>query len=304
MKPIGYGEPTDTDPWDEDNTVVVRPSDAAAWCHMQNAYRGHPDYKWSSSPAIVQGTVTHKGIEEGITSKCSEDWADKWGDTDLIRDEIHASLVEDGIDPSVTDGYSLYAMCNTVISALNSWQRVVWDPFLQYSEVLAMERQVRLPLGVSPLSGRAVVLRGTADLVLRGGVWDWKTSGKGWREGKGIESLQPPLYAWLNEDLIGTTTGAQFTFWIYNVKDGAWSSRLVTVTDGQVEAAKQKVFAHAIQQEGGLVHATPYKDTFGKISRAWHCHQDRCPAWEPCQFKHLVRDDHDLNKQANTGWQA
>lgn len=178
------------------------------------------------------------------------------------------------------------------VDEVRSAIRSLAEFFMPHQEdILFLEDKMYYPLGEYE-DGRFIWLQGTPDVVMTHEILDWKTGKRAWTKFQSAASPQPSLYRRMvqwNHDI----DPPKFRFVAYNRGNGQWLTDVTDRTDAEIEAALKNIFQYGIQIAAQAFPAKPFKDTFGKKTRAWYCSTTWCDAWDVCEFKEVreVKED-------------
>lgn len=298
----GYGDHVEAE-IDEENDIIISQStiESMLLCPARVGLADEPGFVKSVSEAMLFGTLVHKLAERVVDGSVTT--------KDYTNQGIEETWVElakdDGVDLlSVGTAERIDASVDEARFALQSfaaWWNVEGKPYTNFD----VEWRIHRPLGTLP-DGRNVWVGGTPDLVAwtednAPKLYDWKTAGRGWNEGKGLVRIQSPLYTWL---ALGEPDEASvdFDYIVWNRKSGRWDRHPLVITPGNIHAAKRTAWMWAKQIAAGSFPGTPGGESYGKYRRGWHCSAKYCGAWEICPFKGLIPDDVDLEEKISYGW--
>lgn len=296
----------DQDPWSDD-AIVVRQSEYQMMCHAELLYRDHADYKWVISEPLLVGSMAHVAFESLIKSDDPAKTLKYWALIPNVRKEILKFLKReeklDEVSASILMGgqAKLESVAREVSNVATTWYHTWWVPWGSKMEILSIEEERRRVLGTSPTTGKLIVLRGAADLVVHRELWDWKTARYGWKDGKATARVQSPLYAWLYEDLLDGVD-VDFHYLIWNRDKAYLDTRTVHVEQIQVDAALRAMYQFGLTQEAQAHVPTIVDSTWKGDKRGWWCQPKYCAAWEACEFKGLINDGRDLDEKIPLTW--
>ena len=272
-------EPVDGDVFLSQTTV-----NNALLCGGRILYRKSEGYNFDPSEAMSFGTMVH-GMAEADLGLLGLPVCGQWSPEgveamwrDGLLNERDGSFDLDSlasrkrVDKSVEEA---------LLANVRWHEQVVPVLDLAPGEEMLVEQRVTKQLGTLP-DGRAVWFGGTADLVLprRAEIVDWKTAGRGWDQSKADFTPQATYYSWLYGIY-------NHTYWVWNRRAKEWSGYTTSRTEEQVDSALRVAWQVARQMADGTLTASPLQDTFGKVSRGWHCSAKFCGAWDICEFKYL-----------------
>ena len=166
---------------------------------------------------------------------------------------------------------------------------------------MLIEQRLEAPLGILP-NGREVWLHGTGDLLYKDLAvgYDWKTSGRDWKEGRATYLGQPSSYQylhWYNHDVWVD----EWRYWIYDRGRGQWVLHTTRRDRQQVMSWLRHAFGIACAIDAGVVYYTPTQHPYGKSERGWWCSPKYCSAWDHCPGKYLA-DEFDEKQSAIINW--
>lgn len=299
----GYGDNYDGE-MDEVKDLIISQStiESMQLCPARVGLSGEPGFVKTVSEAMSFGTLVHALVEKVVTGAVTT--ADY---TNQGIEQLWADLaLEDGFDlHTVATGERIDASVDEARFALSSFA-AWWNIEARAVDVLETEERKYKHLGTLPALpvGRQVWVGGTPDCVAaRGAVtklYDWKTAGRGWNEGKGLVRIQSPIYTWLA--LGDIEREVEFDYIVWNRRAGQWDRHPLRITPANVQAAKQTAWMWAKQIDAGAYPGTPGGESYGKYRRGWHCSARYCGAWEICPFKGLIPDNVDLEEGIVHGW--
>ena len=261
--------------------VIVRQSTAnnLEFCPAREGYKTHPDWKELVSEPAVFGTLQHSLIERRLHGETVEEILYS-NIQQHVDDVVNACFLDAG---QTTDGKMADGLLAETIRAFTAWTKTTAK--LDFTPLLIEET---LEATVLETDDYQVVLRGTPDLFTQCPTgYDWKTSGRAWKEGKAANSIQAPLYVWLVEQKYGVRA-RQFTFVVYNRAKGEWTLQDTYPSDGFIESALARVGEYGRMIAAGVYPATPLTYAYGKPSRGWYCSEKWCGAWDFCKYKNLA----------------
>lgn len=273
------------------DALIVRPSSHASFalCGYRVLYSKEEGFDNTSSEAMSWGTGVHKVINNHIVA------SDIAGLTDTVDGVllVWAQEMADREDKEDIFSYASHSFlrgkAQEMLDAYHLWVERFWLPIGQHLEIVAVEATNLRPLGILP-SGREAWVRGTADFITEGKVWDWKSSGRGWKKGKAEASATQLLaYAWLAEAQTNVTEG---TFVVYDRSKRSWSWDETTfrVTEPLIRQALLSLWDLARAIDSGVAVATPMTTGGFGDGRGWHCSPKFCGAWSICSFRHMIPD--------------
>ncbi len=280
-----------------DDVLWMRQSTVGSWelCPARVMLSDDPGFKALPSEAMSFGTLVHEmgatDLTDGLQNWTIVDVMDLW-DT-LVTDEYGVSVFELAAEEMIRDG------AVEAIGANQLW-RVQVVPTLPDTDPV-VETRLEAPLGVLP-SGRRVWLHGTGDVLYPDshvGV-DWKTAGRGWKEGKADLTGQAAAYTYLAWVAFSEWI-SEWRYWVYDRQKVEWAQWTTSRTEQQVDAWLRHAFGIAKAIDAGAVMYTPVDSTFGKMSRGWWCSAKYCGAWEVCKGKYLA-DDVDESATVEVTW--
>lgn len=293
-----------TEDLDPSTYITVRQSDFERKCKAEILYRDDPRYLDVPSEPVTLGSTAHHGIEDVI--RHGDEGLQRWSVIPFVEGQIIEQMKSDGAeDPLSIIGSKmrLRSLAEEASAAVHSWHRAFWRAWGGHLDVLAIEVKMMRVIGTSPVSGKFVVLQGSPDLVVRGGIWDWKTSKRDWKLTKPNARVQSPAYAYLSEPILGTVE-VPFNYYVYNRSKATWATHTVHVDEPMVDAALRSMFQLAIAMETKAVVPQPFEDVYGEVKRGWWCGPKYCPAWEACEYKAMVADRTKLDTEIPKTWAA
>jgi len=262
----------------------------------------HPDYDPTPSEAMSFGSLVHALIAQQIGLLGAGYDLNPPQPAAILNLWQRLAVERDGfiLDRQAELG-SLRKSALEARDALDAWYRAIWQPSLQHEDIIAHEVELEKLIGYLP-SGRAVILRGTPDVVKTHALDDWKTSGRWFDQGKADTQIQGPTYAILAEHCYPKVAPIEsMTYWVYNRSKGAWSPAVQTITKESKVALVATAMQFAAMREAGAYPPTPAANS-GKNGRNWHCSPKYCNAWNVCDYKGLIPDGADLTAKRDRGW--
>lgn len=288
-----------TKPTPAEDAIFVRPSSHSTWmnCQLAVQHRDHPQYDNTSTQQASFGTCVHMLNErhiEGLTLDGVDHVLELWLAEMDGRDEDIRPLA-----PKTR----LESLASEALMAHQLWVQNFWLPVGSQLEAVAVEQRMEMPLGSLP-NGREVWLRGTADFVTPGKIWDWKTASVGWKPARMDEMTQHLFYAALVEYELDVRLPEEAAYVVYDRKDQswAWSEFTTAVTRKQVKRALHEIFKMAAVLDAEAAMASPAKRgaSWGQDGRGWWCSAKWCGAWDFCDGKFLLDDGKAVGSRDNT----
>lgn len=286
-----------------DLDILIRQSTIESFqlCPARVGYSNQPGFIDAPSEAIVFGSAMHLMIEEFLRDYESES---RILVAPYIRDVIERVVAADGYDLNDLDPYNAFVpdMIDGLRFGFQQWLTHFWDDEGRWVHVIGIEEKLSTQIG--EVNGRPVILQGTPDLITPNRLYDWKTAGRAWSEGKGMVRVQGPLYVYLSRLLEGTTleAPAEMHYMVWDRGKGEWGRHVQVVREHNIEAALKLAMTYARQIEAQIFPATPAGESYGKYRRGWWCSAKYCGAWNICEFKGLVPDDVDLGEVKGVRW--
>lgn len=282
LHPTGFGLASKKPEPDADD-LVVRHSTISSMdlCPLRVGLATMPGYDPIPSPQMVFGSGTHELV--AYTVKTRRVFPLDELTTGRLTDLLYGLERQDGTDepeiPPHADAETVAAMADEMRIAYLSWVEQVW-PLIEDWRWAAVEERLLRCLGVMS-DGRAVWLSGTPDAVSaepRG--FDWKTAGRGWKEGRVHAETQPTAYTWLlnQGDL-------EWSYVVYDRSKQEWGWHDTRRTMVQAEAFARHAYVRGIQIGLGLYPATPVAKALSR--RGWWCSAKYCNAWNVCPAKDI-----------------
>lgn len=264
---------------DETTRIIVRQSTVGNMdlCPAREGLKTVEGYVETVSEPALFGTIQHALIERRLRGESVDDilYADVRSFITYIVDQQYAAAGQT-VDGSVAD-----SMIGETVRAFTSWAKAADK--LDLHPVLIEET---LEVVIYDDGDIQIVLQGTPDMFEEASGWDWKTSGRPWKEGKAEFSIQAPLYLYL----VGEAKGfrpRKFTYMVYDRGKGTWSLFDTYPSDEFVESALARAVAYGRVIAAGVYAATPVTWSWGKPARGWYCSERWCGAWNVCPFKIL-----------------
>lgn len=296
----GFGWQDRDDPVDGDIELSQSTVSSMDLCPARVGYSTHEGFDASPSEPMSFGTAEHATIEHDLWSIGTEhfgtwsrdDVRDLWNETLIAERDGSWTLADFDADEKIEQSI------DELIHANKRWHQQVWPTLKALGSELLIEERVTKCLGVLP-DGRHVWFGGTADLVdvKNKRIYDWKTSGREWKESKAAMTPQAQAYTWL----YGID---DHTYWVYARNKRSWQSFRTHRRPEQVDAYLRHAWQRARQIGAGIFPATPLDSTFGDVKRAWYCSAKFCGAWDVCEFKYLPDDVYEAQiRDPKEGWQ-
>lgn len=274
----------------EDGDLQLRNSTVGSWdlCPGRVGYSEAEGFEPTPSEAMSFGSMGHVAIEQDLES----------GDGFLWTAPALETLWAKSLADEASGPYDLYELATAeriqasveeAVVMMAAWQQDVY-PQLNLSDNIKVEEKMTVPLGVLP-NGRAVWFHGTPDLVDidNAGIYDWKTSGRAWKETKALGLLAPQAYSWLVAETQGVFIPDHF-YWVWNRAKQEWVLHKTSRSQEHVDSYLRKVWAIAKSIDAQAFPFRPWSETFGNVSRGWWCSPKYCSAWNICEGKSLPDD--------------
>lgn len=278
-------------------------------CPAVKLYTKTEGYDHTPSEAQIFGQVLHSMIEH--TQRDPMSTLETTSEVvDLIRTHVlHDShpngTVEEFDVDKIRGKVVLEAMANEILVALGLWSQ--WWESIGGSDynIVEIEERKYVYLGETA-SGKPAYAAGTPDCVIPSLVFDWKSSNRPWKEGKGLARIQGPLYVALSAEhhQAALTTGGsvQVAYVVFDRKAREWAVHEVWVNQAEADATLKAMLMWAEVVEHRAYPPQPTGELFGKSGRAWWCSAKWCSAWEVCEYKGMVPDGRDLTTKRARHW--
>jgi len=230
------------------------------------------------SEQALFGTILHKMIAMNLNGATADSIVLS-GFKELVEKTVVDEFVSKGQEPDLelADG-----MVAELIRGFNLWQKQAppIEPYL-------IEETMEARLAVFEEEDYEIVLVGTPDVFTQDHVlWDWKTSGRPWKDGKAEASIQIPLYIYLVEQNYDVDI-RQGNFFIYNRGSEEWTLHETYPSEEFVDSSLARAIEYGRLMHAGIYPATPLVYKWGKPERGWYCSEQWCPAWKICPYKNL-----------------
>lgn len=285
-----------------EGVMTVSPSQLDSWllCNYRELYRGQPGYDNTSSEAAAFGTGEHGLIAEVLTT------GQAFESRDDVLDHWISTMANHPKHPEDITQYAsrerLLEIADELLLALNLWVEHV-SPWIMDADRLMVEESVAMPL--CEVEGSEVWLQGTPDFVVRKGgadvitLIDFKTAGRGWKDGKVLSATQHLTYPWLVNHRLGEFP-VNMEYIVYNRQAKEWETKALLLERTMLDAGRMMleemaqalyfgVGVHSPQARGG------YADGPG-----WHCQAAYCPAWNICPGKYAINVPRLADKRPET----
>lgn len=284
-------EQFDVDVQPED--IVVRQSTAESYflCPGRVGHAQDEGFKDVPSFAMSRGSFEHLLIERHLTGQ------PRLSSTEELVDLWYKMLLEEGHDLwDLAERSQIEEAVAEARVAYFAW--VMWYQSQQIRPA-EVERLVIKPLGV--IEGRRVWIQGTPDYVATNGdIYDWKTAGRAWPQGKEMTRIQAAIYTYLAFDDPDWPVTFRYLVWAWDAQQ--WEEREVKVTEENVSAALMTMWQIARAIHTQSFPYTPQGESYGKHKRGWHCSPKYCSAWEICPGRGLIHDDQPLDCGKSVSW--
>jgi len=264
--------------YDPDVDTVVRQStiNSLQLCGQRVALSTKEGYLPLVSEQLAFGTCVHEIISQDISHNAlQQDMLLNMGEwiNEILVTQYEWSLDQIG-DPR--------PFFSEIGVAYRSWVTKV-APFIARDNVVESEQEHYMYLGEG-LNGN-IWLKGTADLVMKDRLVDWKTSGRDWKQGKADYSIQASLYMPLHKQALKRSL-RKFDFWVYDRSKSVWRLHPTSRTIAEINSALHTAYIYGLQIESGHLPATPVPTGFVP-KRGWYCSAKWCNAWNICESKFL-----------------
>lgn len=253
----------------------------ASLCGGRVLYANEAGFLTEPSEAMAWGTLVHTLAEHELLAVLNGEEPPLWTFnavlsvwTQAMEDErsgpvdLHALAPKHVIEKGVFDAQL----------AIKLWREQVLPTLGEPDSTWQVEERITKPIG--NLDNTIVWLGGTADLVVDGHIYDWKTAGRSWDASKANSLLQASIYSYL----YGIS---DHTYWVYGRRGASWERHDTRRTQAHVDAALKQAWMVAKGIDSGALAFEPWQSTFGKMKRAWYCSAKFCPAWNVCEIKYI-----------------
>lgn len=284
--PLSQGE------YDPDEDILVRQSTIGQLqlCAKRVELADKAGYLEPVSEAMAYGTCLHYIIEKDMAA--GEPRLDMLSNMD---EWVEAVLVEQydwtlAKVPNPRDFFGELAI------GYRTWRKQV-EPTLR-GKPIGIEETMTLHLGEG--RERSIWLQGTADLVYKTRLMDWKTSNSKWKQEKADVSIQASLYMALAKQTFGIEI-KDFRFWTYYRKSREWTPFDTERKVREINAALLSAYEYGLQMEAGIYPATPVPESSFAKKRGWYCSAKFCGAWNICPAKYIA-DGKNTQEVAIRSW--
>jgi hypothetical protein len=251
-------------------------------CAARVGLRHEEGYQKIVSPQATFGTCQHAVIERRLKGEDIETVLFQ-GLAEFVEETIEAEYVRHNLDRAEESYEWVDLFVPEIIRATVEWQKIVADHNLQPKFI---EKEFSSTIYKGKGQSYDIVLRGIPDLVEEDGkLWDWKTSGYGWKEGKAEAAAQAALYRFMVDE--AGHPHRQFNFLVYNRKENEWELYETYPSAEAISSALARAVEYGKMIRAGVYPATPIVYQFGKPKRGWYCSEKWCPAWHVCPYKDL-----------------
>lgn len=272
-----------------EDDLMLRNSTVGSWdlCPGRVGYSDHEGFEHTPSEAMSFGTMGHGAIEQdliqGLHLWTMDELEGVWRDG-LLSEESGTYDLDKLATPE-----KIHTSTEEAVVMMAAWQQDVY-PQLNLSDYRFIEEKLVTPLGILP-SGRGVWFHGTPDVVDVGNpkIYDWKTTGRAWKESKVLGLNAPQAYSWL-----ANTTYDVFIpdhhYWVWNRTKREWDLHTTQRNQAHVDAYLRKAWGVARAIDAQAFPFQPWSETFGNVTRGWWCSPRYCGAWDICEGKDLPDD--------------
>ena len=244
----------------------------------------HPEWDSESDEAWI-GTATHFGIESFLRGE---------GEADEIAYDY--ALTKHASDLKMTKRKSMKEIANLAYDLAGSWEREIYPHIPRGGKT-----EVTFKVPLFKHMGYDILLSGTADYVVDGEVWDWKTSGREfvpWEKQR--YAIQPTAYLSVLERGLLPGSGKhsfplRFKYGIM-YKPGTWlkkgtkESRQGVQTDIVTVRRDQNDVDWMYRRIRQMVKlgVTRLDEEWPMIDESGLCSEKWCPYWAVCKGAHIV----------------